>query len=52
MVAGFYGNVDAVEELIASGDEVDAKDDVSGAVQGYFVIRALKVRNVGGNPIS
>ena len=51
MVAGFYDNVEAVEVLIASGDEVDAKDDVSRTMQGYCVILVLKVRNVGVDTI-
>ena len=51
MVAGFYDNVEAVKVLIASGDEVNAKDDVSGTMQGYCVILVLKVRNVGVDAI-
>ena len=51
MVAAFYDNVEAVKVLIGSGDEVDAKDDVSGTMEGYCVILVLKVRNVGFDAI-
>jgi len=32
MVAALYDNSEAVEALIASGDEIEAKDDVSGTM--------------------
>ena len=37
MVAAFYDNAEAVEVLISSGDEVDAKDNVSRTIEAYCV---------------
>ena len=51
MAAGRHDNAEAIETLVKSGVEVDAKDDVSAKISSYSDILVLKAQAKGHNAI-
>ena len=51
MVAGLHDNEEAIETLVKSGAEVDAKDDVSAKMSAYCDILMMKAQAAGETAI-